>query len=204
MGDYSELYFSGVKTPPGRGELSDTSPYLLSKYHVPLFWLAMFDGEDIADRRESEEPDDVWPYLAKKRAQAIAMLDTRRPRLISHFPGMDPVWLNQFASMLARTPFEYVHLDTSQIGGMVGTGPEWRQSLETMLGIFEVEPPPPVRQRSFIGRLFRTANEPPPPPSWRLFNASFGGSYTGTRGTQPWPYCGGSGTDEAMPWELPP
>ena len=183
MGDYSALYFSDAKTPPGRGELAETSPYLLSKYHVPLFWLAMFDREDFSERKESDDPDEIWPYLAKKTIQAMASLEARRATLLSDFPRIDPIWLDQFVSLLAQTDFDYVHLDTRQIGGMNFTGPEWRESLESMLGIFETGP------ASQAG--------------WRAFNSSFFSAYSGTNGTEPWSYCGASGTEELMPWELP-
>jgi len=200
MGDYSELYFSNARTPPGRGELSEASPYLLSKYHVPLFWFALFSPEDISEHKESDEPDDVWPYLSKRRVRAMDMFNARRAALMIHFPQIAPLWADQFAALLAQTHFEYVHLDTRQIGGMIHTGPKWRQALETMLDIFESAPPPAPVPRSFLGRLFRTP-EPPGSPGWYLFKTHFSGSYAGTRGAEPWPYCGSSGTDNPMPWE---
>jgi hypothetical protein len=75
MGSYSELYFSGVRGRPGRGTLSNDSPYLLSKYHLPILWLGLFDARDIEDDAHSQEPTDVWPY--KRTEAAAALLGSR-------------------------------------------------------------------------------------------------------------------------------
>jgi hypothetical protein len=143
----------------------------------------MFDREDFSERRESDAPDEIWPYLAKERIQAMALLEARRETLLLNFPRTDPIWLDQFVSLLAKTDFDYVHLDTHQVGSMISTGPEWRKTLESTLGIFEAGP----------------ANQ----AGWRAFNSSFFSAYSGTNSTEPWSYCGASGTDELMPWEPP-
>ncbi|MET3463767.1 MULTISPECIES: hypothetical protein [Variovorax] len=187
MGSYSEMYFSDVKTPPGRGELSEASPYLLARHHVPILWLALFHTGDIFDVPAPDDPDDLygpWPYMVAQRTRAIATLAARRALLSSRFQDMDPVWLIQFGLMLEQASFEYVHLDTASVGSMIGTGPEWRQSLETLLCIFEADP-----------SLERQG--------WHLFNTHYVGAYRGEASKKPWTYCGSSGTNQPMPWEPP-
>jgi hypothetical protein len=195
MGSYSELYFTGVRGRPGRGTLSNDSPYLLSKYHLPILWLGLFDTRDIDDDAHSQEPTDVWPYLVKRTEAAAALLGSRWSFLSKHFPVLQSRWRDQFLSVLRDSGFEYVHLDTHQIGSRVVTGTEWRRELEVMLGMFSAETPVP---QGWLGRLLR---RPSPQSPLALYNVRFGSRYDGDERSEPWAYCGASSTDETMPWE---
>jgi hypothetical protein len=196
MGSYSELYFSNTRANPGRGGLSNDSPYLLSKYHLPILWLGLFDTPDIDDDAHSQEPTDVWPYLVKQTKEAAVLFGSRWPFLSKHFPALESQWHDQLLSMLRDSRFEYVHLDTHQIGSMVVTGPEWRRELEVMLEMFSSETSP---AQGLLSRLLRKPS--PRSPALMLYNMRFGARYDGDRRSEPWAYCGASGTDEAMPWE---
>jgi len=195
MGNYSELYFSDSNEvlPPGALEGSE-SPYLLAKYHVPILWLALFQPTDIVDK--VIEGGETWPYLVKDKQEAATLLSSREEFLLSNFPFMRPEWLTQFNSLVLQTNLRYVHMDSSDVGTMDGDGPEsWRSCLETMLSMFSVETPP--KPTSLLGRLFRRT---PTDPGLEL-SLCIGSSYRGKDGKQPWAYCGGSGTNEPMPWE---
>jgi hypothetical protein len=198
MGHYSELYFSNTRSRPKRGEFSADSPHLLSKYHVPLLWLALFEPRDIVLIAQ-EEDDDRWPYLVKTRTEALQLLASREQAIVTRFPSLKREWLAQFKALLERSPFEYVHLDTSDVGSMVCSGEEWHSKLQSMLSIFSNEPSSP--QPSFLGKLLR---RPSAIDGWAIFNSMLGPAFEGEAGEKPWPYCGGSGTNELMPWETEP
>ena len=193
MGNYSALYLTNSISQPGKGGLIGCpTPYLLSKYHIPLLWLALFSDSDI---REIENQDDgaLWPYLVKRRQDAVELLRSRMDVIESAFPGLQRLWVNQFISLLKTSPLEFVHLATSDIGGMYCSGPEWRKELETFLSIFA---------RAGTNEVVRSSlSTSAAKRGWAHFNERFGPAYTGDAAREPWPYCGGSGTEEAMDWE---
>lgn len=195
MGNFSELYFSDNKEvlPPGALEGSD-SPYLLAKYHVPILWLALFQPSDLIDRVIDD--GETWPYLVKDRQDAAALLSSRESFLLSNFPLLKPEWLTQFKTLVSQSDFRYVHMDSSDVGTLDPGGPEsWRNYHETALGMFSVAAPP--KPTSLLRRLIR---RPPPNPGLELCRG-IGSPYRGKEGRQPWRYCGGSATNDAMPWE---
>ena len=191
MSDYSELYLTNDVSRPGQGGLIGC-PYLLSKYHIPLLWLALFSGSDIRDV-ENQDDGSLWPYLVKRRQDAVEMLHSRAGAIKSAFPGLQRQWVDQFTSLLNTSPFEFVHLATSDIGGMSHTGPDWREKLEALLSAFDQ-----AKTNEIVGNSLSTsaANQ-----GWAHFNELFEPAYTGDAAGEPWPYCGGSGTREAMEWE---
>ena len=192
MADYSELYFSNKKTSTRQGELNVSgSPYLLAKYHVPLFWLALFEREDIVDVR-----DDVWPHMVKSRLGAAALFSSRQAIMQRRFPSLRPQWHEQFKEFLLQVPFEYVHVDTSQIGSISSTAQEWRADIETMLGLFSERPTSPLSE--LLGKLYYKWA---PNPGWELFQMRLGAAFKNADAETSWPYCGESGTDEPLPWE---
>lgn len=95
--------------------------------------------------------------------------------------------------------YEYVHLDTMQIGGMVATSEEWRSELEAMLNMFAHQPDD--AQSGFFAKIF---SKPKPETGWDIFKRRFDYAYAGSKGEEPWPYCGDSGTDKLMSWENEP
>lgn len=196
MGCFSYLYLANTESPLKPGELNEDSPYLLSKYHVPLFWLALFEPTDVRGI-PTEDGEDIDPYLVRNRKRACALLESRGPWLVENFRGIKPLWLSQFRAVLEAPAFHYVHVDSSEVGSMMGTGEEWRSALEEMLGIFSVAPPE-ASPSGFFGRLF---GGPMERSSWNVFNRMLGPAFNGDQGNEPWPYCGASGTDESMSWE---
>ena len=85
MGSYSEMYFADFKIPPGRGELSEASPYLLARHHVPILWLALFHAGDIFDVPAPDDPDAMkhsgrerWPFIAARSSSTPTTTSLRR------------------------------------------------------------------------------------------------------------------------------
>jgi hypothetical protein len=182
MAAYSSLYFTDSPLPPATGALSDSNePYLQSRYHLPLFWLAMYEQRDLTVLT-ADENGDAWPYLVKRRLDAIEMLASRESWLDSHFPRLDRAWLNAFQSMLSQNSSDYVHFDTSDIGGMLGSAEDWLPKLSAYLKIFDV----PQDQED--------QNE-----SWRIFR-QIEGSFSGASAHESWAFCGTS-DDGNMDWE---
>ena len=199
MGHYSELYFSDSSAQPARGAIGESAhPYLVSKYHVPLLWLALFATTDIVDG-VPDDNEEAWPYLVKSKSAALALLSSRGSVLAESFPALKPIWLQQFTSMVQRTGAEYIHLDTSDIGAMADRADSWRLSLEAMLRIFSVPPFSPAK--SLVGRLLGLKNRS---REWQVFNRLLGSAFSGADANEPWVYCGASGTDEEFEWETSP
>jgi hypothetical protein len=185
MAAYSSLYFTDSPLPPATGALPDfNEPYLQSRYHLPLFWLAMYEQRDLTVLT-ADENGEAWPYLVKRRLDAIEMLASRESWLVSHFPTLDRAWLNAFQSMLSQNSSDYVHFDTSDIGGMVGSAEDWLPKLSAYLKIFDV----PQDQED--------QNE-----SWRIFR-QIEGSFSGASARESWAFCGTS-DDGNMDWERYP
>ncbi len=172
------------------------TPYLLSKYHIPLLWLGLFSRNDIRDVEDDYNKGVFWPYLVKRRQDALALLASRVDIIEKAFPGLQRVWLDQFLSLVNGTPLEFVHLDTSAIGGSINVfGATWKKELEAFLSIFDQ---PQKETKGIFNRLFWARQSK---PGWAQFNKRFASAYAGDRAYEPWPYCGGSGTEEEMEWE---
>jgi hypothetical protein len=182
MAAYSSLYFTDSPLPPATGALADPNePYLQSRYHLPLFWLAMYEQRDLTVLT-ADENGDAWPYLVKRRLDAIEMLASRESWLVSHFPTLDRAWLKAFRSMLSQISSDYVHFDTADIGGILGSAEDWLPNLSAYLKIFDV----PREQEDL--------NE-----SWRIFR-QIEGSFSGANAHESWAFCGTS-DDGNMDWE---
>ena len=76
MGNYSELYLTNLATKPRRGELETDSPYLLTKYQLPIAWLALYDQSDIREL-SIDDSQEKWPYLIRSKKSALALLRSR-------------------------------------------------------------------------------------------------------------------------------
>ena len=196
MGHYSQLYLTNDGVTPERGELSrSATPYLLSKYHIPLLWLALFSSNDI---REGDIEGEAWPYMVKGRHEAIALLRSRTAFMEQTFPGLEHSWVEQFDALLTGTPLEFVHLETCDIGAlMCANGDEWRGELQEFLRIFD---PRQSSSETFPERLLYKS---PQGPAWDKFITRFASAYAVDTPHEPSLYCGSSGADEDMEWEEP-
>jgi hypothetical protein len=87
--------------------------------------------------------------------------------------------------MLSQNSSDYVHFDTSDIGGMLGSAEDWLPKLSAYLTIFDV----PQDQED--------QNE-----SWRIFR-QIEGSFSGASAHGSWAFCGTS-DDGNMDWERYP
>ena len=196
MSSFSELYFSNSAALPKSGELDEAAPYLLSKFHVPLCWLALFGPENIVDI-PTPGGEEHEPYLVGKREECSTLFSSRATQFMSRFPRAKPEWFVQFGAFLESTPYKYVHVDTREVGSMVGSGSKWRADLVDILGIFGDR----QRAESSDGLLAKMFARSPLERSWSVFNRHFSAAYAKELGEKPWAYCGASGSDEPMPWE---
>ena len=175
MSCIAELYFSNSTDAPGAGELDPSSPYLQSpSYQIPALWLALFEPKDLFDVQR-EDDDESFPYAVKRRADAILALARRSEVLKRALPSLRQEWLEQFQAFLESAQFEYVHMDTSDIGQMAGSWDEWKESLISMLEPL-VQTNPDDLQAWVEAVLPEESKD------------------------MSWSYCG-SGGDEPMPWE---
>jgi hypothetical protein len=194
MGNYSELYLTNLARKPLRGELESDSPYLLSKYHLPIAWLALFDQSDIQEL-PIDDSGEKWPYLIRSKESALTLLRLRQQWLSSHFPLLDPQWLSAFINYLDTAPFEYVHLDTSDIGSMGHGGSEWTKEMRTLLGSFADSSLPSTIESPADNNTNAELS------SWKTYCAFFGNAYASPKCDLPYCYVGGSGRAVSAPWE---
>jgi hypothetical protein len=175
MSCIAELYFSNSTSVPGAGELDPSSPYLQSpSYQIPALWLALFEPKDLLDVQR-EDGDESFPYAVKRRTDAILVLAQRSEVLRQALPSLRQEWFEQFQVVLESASFEYVHMDTSDIGQMAGSWDAWKESLVSMLQ--PLVKPNPESLQSWVEAVI-------PEESTNMS----------------WSYCG-SGGDEPMPWE---
>lgn len=194
MGNYSELYLTNLARKPLRGELERDSPYLLSKYHLPIAWLALFEQSDIQEL-PIDDSGEKWPYLIRSKEPALTLLRLRQRWISSHFPEFDPQWLSAFINYLDTAPFEYVHLDTSDIGSMGHGGSEWTKEMTTLLGSFADSSPPSTIESPADDNISAELS------SWKTYCAFFGNAYAPPQCDLPYCYVGGSGRAVSAPWE---
>ena len=182
MGNYSYLSFTADLTFNAESE----SPTLSSKYHIPIFWFALFAASDMLVRQYPGEEGDhePWPDLVKNRRAAIELFISRKPFLVAKFPQIDEFWLTQFVAFLEAAPDSYVSLDYSQVVGDVFSGASWADELRGILKMFEV---PMSHTKAFLG--FSWFGKPPNYGLVSYMNF-FGTEFASYRARQPWAYTG--------------
>lgn len=182
MASYSELLFSSTAAPPGSGELVGDAPYLVSRYHLPLLWLALFDRSSLQPAVDGE--DAYEGYFAAPVDLAIHFLISRQAFLLGAFEHLDFVWLAQFKQFLLDAQHTYVHLDCREVAAGQFTPAEWAVELSTVLEMFEKDP---VQAKNGLIRYRE------------LF-----GMGASTKQKESWAFCGVSGTELPASWEAPP
>jgi len=141
---------------------------------------------------------EAWPYMVKRRLEAIALLQSRTAFMERTFPGLEHSWVEQFEARLTMTPLEFVHLETCDIGAMMcADGEEWRGELQEFLHIFD---PRQSESSSFHERMLYKS---PQGPAWDKFITRFAAAYGVDMPHEPWLYCGASCADEDAEWEEP-
>jgi hypothetical protein len=194
VGDYSELYFTDENSAPQPDTPREPSPYLFSNYHVPLFWLALFEPSNIADA-SYKDVEGIWPYLITTREEAINRFSNREAFIHANFPSCRLQWVEDFKGMIVQSTFKYLHANTQSVGAMFCSGPEWRAEITEMLNLFDA---PPIKKPSNI--ILRQFFKPKLPAAWKIFNRRFGAAYLGANARESWPYRGNGATDEPTPW----
>ena len=138
---------------------------------------------------------------AKPVPDAIELLASRRKLILDAFPHLRPKWFEQFIGLLSNAAKHYVHIETAQVGSVVCTPDEWNAEMKVMLGLFSERKPTSAHSKSpaLWRRLFQ---KPVQHKGWALYLQRVGAIYEGDKKGQSWVYCGASGTDEVLPWEV--
>jgi tetratricopeptide (TPR) repeat protein len=142
----------------------------MARYHLPLFWLALFTAEQLVPRRYQVIRDgkavwskDEWPYLIAEKDGALRLLESRSAYLVRAFSSDIGEGLRQFIDFLGADKQPFIHVCTMEIGGMVGTAAEWWPEMKVMLSLFSEEPP------RFDGDPQGAPQLEQLPPGWRKY-----------------------------------
>lgn len=143
MSDDSLLYFLDRSTYPHSKELDEIdSPFLLSEWHLPIAWLALFDASDVRIDPSSRH-DKHRHYYATQRDAALSRFEKRTPWIHSAFHRLDMVWFDAFRIFLSSAKFHWVHVIPTPFTED-GSAPD-ADALVFLLNVFE-EPPIPVHE----------------------------------------------------------
>lgn len=113
---YSEyLKYNGLDNPSQRGQ-----SYLLSKYTIPPFWLALFDEKDLHVERVQEIEDDEviiyhTCYFLTKKEKAIHNFKINMPTLKQLFGEEYEPFAYQFLDYLSAGLGKYLFIDTEEL-----------------------------------------------------------------------------------------
>ncbi len=149
MGSYAELWISNEKSPAAEQEAIDG---ILSKWSVPLGWLALFEPSDfILDTQHEEEEDlDVQVLYSFKPAQeAVSLIQERSPNCA--LVGGES-WINGikfFLAFLEKGGDGYIHVGYSGLAD--DEFPPIDQREFYIKQINNMAYPPLVEKRSLFG-----------------------------------------------------
>lgn len=138
MSDSSNLYSSGRIAPYIGTEGQEEGLYISQVYGVPIFWLALYEEEEIAmdDLSGEESCCSPYPYLVTTAEKAISRLEKRRGNIFSALPASSKDVYEHFLSTLKTVDQKYLHMDSSAVGSMVATPDEWEKELKIMISGF--------------------------------------------------------------------
>ena len=138
MSDDSELYFLERETRPARAELDDnSSPYLLSEWHLPIVWLALFQPQDVRiDLTSIQDRDRA--YFATLRDKALSNLEDRKAWIHTAVPHLNVEWIDSFAKLLTLCKLPWVHVQPLSFDED-GSAPSI-EALKDLLKIFSCPP----------------------------------------------------------------
>ncbi|MDR3002665.1 MAG: hypothetical protein LBV14_00375 [Acidovorax sp.] len=187
MSDDSELYFLERETRPTRSEIdSNNCPYLLSEWHLPIVWLALFQPQDARIDATSIRDGDR-AYFAARRHDAISNLEKRRPWIHAAVPGLDEVWLDSFTKFLMACEFSWIHVQPPPFCEE-GSAPSINE-LRQLLAIFDTPP------------SSRGATAKDMAGDQDLYRTCFPSQFNSAEADIKLISLGASGTDTLMTWE---
>ncbi len=183
MSDDSELYFLKHEKRPARTELdSNQSPYLLSEWHLPIVWLALFQPQDVrVDAASIRDGDRA--YFAALRHEALVTLENRRSWIQAAIPNLELRWLDSFAEFLSTCQLPWVHVQPANFA-KDGSAPNV-EALRNLLGVFSNNP-------QSMGAA--------PNGQQDLYSCHFSKQFDRTDGNIKLLSLGGSGTSEPTDW----
>lgn len=184
MSDDSELYFLERATRPAETELDcNRSPYLLSEWHLPIVWLALFQPQDArTDLTAIRNRDQA--YFATLRIEALSNLNERKVWLQTAVPNLNTVWLDSFANFLSLCELPWVHVQPLPFDED-GSAP----SIEALKNLLKVFSCPPNSLGTASGR------------SLNLYSAHFASQFDQTAKNIKLISLGASGTEDLTEWE---
>jgi hypothetical protein len=186
MSDDSLLYFLDRSTYPRSKELDEIeSPLLLSEWHLPIAWLALFEASDVRIDPSSRHDKDR-NYYATKRDAALSRFEKRAPWIRSAVPTLEMVWVDAFRDFLSDAKFHWVHVIPAPFAED-GGAPD-ADMLVFLLKAFE-EPPTPVHEAVAYSS------------AWGTYLQYFGSRYRDPTSDPRNSCLGSSGTDVLAPWE---
>lgn len=146
MGHFAILH-SSVRAEPcrekGGGNLD---LYLLAKYRLPIFWVALFGPENMLKFAGDDPAEEAWPYLLAPREDCVAQLLKRRTNLFSVLPQIHLPIFEKFIRVLQEVQQPYLHFESDDIAGLSGSTPaEWTSMLREAMAALDARPPEKIR-----------------------------------------------------------
>jgi hypothetical protein len=143
VGNFSCLYTLEQDVPRGRlNERLQSAVQFVSKYHVPLLWLALYSESDIKMCQEASQHDaEFVPHLVCDTKDGLGRLLARQHILIAAFTEHLRPLLLEFHDVVLDADQKFVHLETMDIGGMQATPDSWAEDLKSMLSAFDSPSP---------------------------------------------------------------
>ncbi|MEJ5152457.1 MULTISPECIES: hypothetical protein [unclassified Comamonas] len=184
MSDDCELYFLERDTRPARAELDGNgSPYLLSEWHLPIVWLALFQPQDARIDLTSIRDGDR-AYFATLRNEALSNLENRKAWIQAAVPNLDVEWLDSFTKFLTTCKLPWVHVQPLSFYED-GSAPSI-EALKDLLKIFSCPP-----------NLLGTASS----QGLNLYSAHFASQFDQTEKNIKLISLGYSGTEDLAEWD---
>lgn len=184
MSDDSELYFLARETRPARAELNgNSSPYLLSEWHLPIVWLALFQPQDACMDLTSVRDGDR-AYFATLRNEALSNLEERKAWIQTAVPNLDVELLESFTKLFTICKLPWVHVQPLTFDED-GSAPSI-EALRDLLKIFSCPP-------NSLGTV--------PGESLSLYSARFARQFDQTEKNIKLISLGSSGTDDLVEWD---
>jgi hypothetical protein len=154
MGHYAILHSSVCSEPHRAKEGGQPELYLMAKYCLPIFWVALFRPENMHQFACDDLDGETWPYLLGRREDCVAQLLKRRTNLFSVLPQMHLPVYESFIDVLQKVQQPYLHFESDDIAGLCGSEPpEWTSELLDAMAALDARPP--ERIRSGLAALFR-------------------------------------------------
>lgn len=123
MGNYAHLLTESSAAVSNSKKITNKndSPYLLQRDYVPFFWLALFQANDLAPRKRTEDIEesdfDTECVFVIDKSIALANFNQHRPLLIQRFGDRVDELANQFIDYMMSGNEDSIVLDADELRG---------------------------------------------------------------------------------------